>query len=101
MPTTSKILFRGAVTTTTTATLYTAPALTTAVITSILVNNTAASAATFTMFFNTVAVFSAVAIAANSTTIIDLKQALPAGQLIQGGASAVTVTFHISGVEIS
>lgn len=101
MATTTKVLFRGTVTTTTTATLYTVPASTTAVITSILVSNTAASAATFTIYFNTVPVFVTSSIAANSTAVVDLKQVLTAGQLIQGGASATTVAFHISGVEIS
>jgi hypothetical protein len=41
------------------------------------------------------------AIAANSTIYIDLKQALTATQTITGGASAITVSFHISGVEVS
>jgi hypothetical protein len=39
-------------------------------------------------------------IAANSTVYIDLKQVLITTNTITGGASAVTVSFHISGVEI-
>jgi hypothetical protein len=41
------------------------------------------------------------AIPANTTIYIDLKQVLNATHTITGGASAVTVSFHISGVEIS
>jgi hypothetical protein len=41
------------------------------------------------------------AIAANSTVYIDLKQVLTTTKTIKGLASAVTVDFHISGVEIS
>jgi len=41
------------------------------------------------------------AIAANSTVYIDLKQVLDATQVIAGLASATTVNFHISGVEVS
>jgi hypothetical protein len=44
---------------------------------------------------------SAVTIAANQVTIIDLKQVISATQTIQGGASATTMNFHIEGVEIS
>jgi hypothetical protein len=40
-------------------------------------------------------------VAANSTAYIDLKQILATTKTIKGLASAVTVDFHISGVEIS
>jgi hypothetical protein len=40
-------------------------------------------------------------IAANSTAYIDLKQVLVATDTIKGLASATTVDFHISGVEIA
>ena len=85
----------------TNTTLYTVPAATTSVVTNVVVTNTAASAATFTLSFNGVALFTTAAIAANSTAFIDLKQVLSATQLISGLASATTVNFHISGVEIS
>jgi cellulase/cellobiase CelA1 len=105
MATTPKVLFRGAATTSVTTLLYTVPALTTTVISSIAVANTANSAATFTLAIGAsgseVLLFDAVAIAADSTAVIDLKQVLPAAHVIDGGASAVTVSFHISGVEIS
>jgi hypothetical protein len=93
MATTSKVLYRGAAATSNT-TLYTAPTTgTTAVITNILVSNTAAAAGTFTLNIDGVAAFSATAIEANSTAVIDVKT-------ISGSASATTINFHISGVEI-
>lgn len=101
MATTTKALFRGAATTTLTTTLYTVPASTTAVVTNIVVTNTAAAAATFDLALNGTKLADAVAIAADTIVVIDLKQVINATQTIQGGASAVTVNFHISGVEIA
>lgn len=105
MANSAKVLFRGAATTTVTTLLYTVPSATTTVITSIAVANTAASAGTFTLAIGTAAsevlLFDAVAIAADTTTIIDLKQVLTAAQVIDGGASATTINFHISGMEIA
>jgi hypothetical protein len=43
----------------------------------------------------------ATTLAANSTVYIDLKQVLPATATITGGASATSINFHISGVEVS
>jgi glucan phosphoethanolaminetransferase (alkaline phosphatase superfamily) len=100
MATTSKALFRGAASTSST-TLYTVPSATTTVITNVIVTNTAASTATFTLNLNGVAVASGVSLAANSITAIDLKQVLAATNTITGLASATTVNFHISGVEIA
>ena len=101
MATTTKALFRGAATTTLTTTLYTVPSATTTVVTNILVVNTAATAATFDLSLNGVKIADGVAIAADSIFALDLKQVLSATHTIQGGASATTVNFHISGVEIS
>jgi len=101
MATTAKPLFRGAATTTVGTTLYTVPASTTTVVSNIIVTNTAASAATFTLGFAGTSVNTTTAIAANSTIYIDMKQALVATNTITGGASAITVSFHISGVEVS
>lgn len=101
MPTyTSKALFRGAATTTLTTTLYTVPASTTTVVTDIVVTNTAGSAGTFTLSLNDVRIAENVTVAANDSTVIQIKQVLAATQTIKGGASATTVNFHISGVEI-
>jgi BarA-like signal transduction histidine kinase len=101
MATTTKALFRGAATTTLTTTLYTVPSATTAVVTNIVVTNTAATAATFDLALNGVKLADTVAIAADTIFALDLKQVINATQTIQGGASATTVNFHISGVEIS
>lgn len=99
MATTSKVLFRGAASTSNT-TLYTVPASTTTIVTNIVVSNTAGSAATFDLSLDGVQVFNDAAIAANTSAFFDLKQALAAADLIEGLASATTVNFHISGVEI-
>ena len=101
MATTTKALFRGAATTTLTTTLYTVPSATTAVVSNIVVTNTAATAATFDLSLNGVKLADTVAIAADTIFVLDLKQVINATQTIQGGASATTVNFHISGVEIS
>jgi hypothetical protein len=101
MATITKALFRGAATTTVGTTLYTVPASTTAVVSNIVVVNTAATAATFDLALDGVKLATTQAIAANSSAYIDLKQVLATTKIIAGGASAVTVNFHISGVEIS
>ncbi len=100
MPTTTKPLYRAAAATSST-TLYTVPSATTTVVTNIVVDNTAASAATFTISLNGVALLSAAPIDANASVFFDIKQVLNATQVIAGFASATTVNFHISGVEIS
>lgn len=99
MATTSKALVRQAAATSST-TLYTVPASTTTVVTNIAVTNTAASSATFELLLDDVVIAKTVPVAANDTTIIDLKQVLATTKTIKGLASATTVNFHISGVEI-
>lgn len=100
MAVTSKALYRGAAATSST-TLYTVPASTTAIITNIAIVNTASTAATFTITFDGVAIQSGSSIAANTTAYIDLKQVLATTKVIAGLASATTVNFHISGVEVA
>jgi hypothetical protein len=101
MPQTSKALFRGAATTTTSTTLYTVPSATTTVVTDIVVTNTAGSAGTFTISLNDVSIATTVSVGAYDSTVIPLKQVLATTNTIKGGASATTINFHISGVEIS
>jgi hypothetical protein len=101
MATTSKALFRGAATTTTTTTLYTVPSSTTTVVTEIAVANLSATAGTFTMFLAGVKIAETVTVGAYDTTVIPLKQVLVATNTIAGGASATSINFHISGVEIN
>lgn len=104
MATISKALFRGSASTSN-ATLYTVPnTSTTTVVTNIAVTNTATSAATFTLNLDTVAIVSGAPIAANAVATFDIKQVIPADatpKTVSGSASATTVRFHISGVEIS
>lgn len=100
MATVSKALFRGAAATSST-TLYTVPSATTTVVTNILVTNTASSAATYDLLLDDVSIANDVAIAANDTVAIYLKQVLATTKTIKGLASAITVNFHISGVEIA
>lgn len=105
MANTVKALFRGAATTTTTTVLYTVPASTSTVVTNIAVTNTASSSATFTLGMGTAgsntSIHTTTAIGPNATVYIDLKQVLATTNTITGGASATTVSFHISGVEIA
>lgn len=100
MATTTKAFVRQAAATSS-ATLYTVPTSTTAVISNIIIANTAAAAATATISLDGVVLLPAVSIAANSIATFDLKQVLVAGKIIAGFASAATVTFHISGVEVA
>jgi hypothetical protein len=97
----AKALFRGAATTNTATTLYTVPSSTTTVVTNIAVTNTAGTAGTFTLALDSVALHTTTAIAANTTVYIDCKQTLATTKTITGGASAITVNFHISGMEIA
>lgn len=104
MATTTKVLARTAAATTNTI-LYTVPnSSTLAIVTNIVATNTAASAATFTISIDGVALLSGVSLAANSSAFFDLKQVIPANAIpktVNGFASATTVNFHISGVEIA
>jgi hypothetical protein len=100
MPTTSKVLFRGAASTSS-ATLYTVPSATTTVVTDIVITNTASSSGTYELLLNDVVLAKTVTVGANDSTIIQLKQPLTATQTIKGLASATTINFHISGVEIA
>jgi hypothetical protein len=104
MATTTKALFRGAATTTVGTTLYTVPTVsTTTIVSNIAVTNTASTAGTFTLAIDGIALHTTTTIAANTTVYIDCKQVIPANatpKTIKGGASATTINFHISGVEI-
>ena len=105
MANTAKALFRGAATTTLTTNLYTVPAATTTVITSIAVCNAGAAAPDFTLSIgpagSEVKLFDEAEIAADTTTVIDLKQVLATTEVIDGGATSTDVSFHISGMEIA
>jgi hypothetical protein len=100
MATTSKVLFRGAASTSST-TLYTTPSSTTTIVTDIVISNTASSSGTYELLLNDVVLAKTVTVGSNDSTIIQLKQPLTAAQTIKGLASATTINFHISGVEIA
>ena len=100
MATVTKVLARTAAATSST-TLYTVPSATTTVVTNIVICNPTASAVTASMTINAIDILGGVSIAANSSAFFDLKQVIPATQVIAGSASSTSVNFHISGVEIS
>jgi hypothetical protein len=100
MATVSKVLARTAAATTST-TLYTTPSGSTAVVTNIVICNPTTAAVTASMTINSVDLLGSVSIAANSVFSFDLKQVVPATQVIAGSASTTAVDFHISGVEIA
>lgn len=100
MANTFKVLYRGAAATGST-TLYTVPALTTTMITSILVVNTSSSNQTYTLSLNGVVMAPTATIAANDAKVLEIKQVLATGQILAGFASATSVNFHVSGLEIT
>jgi hypothetical protein len=100
MATVTKSLFRGVAALTST-TLYTVPASTTTVISNIAVCNNTSTAGTFTILLDDIELHKDAAIAGNTTAYIDLKQVLDTTKTIKGLASAITIDFHISGVEIA
>ena len=100
MATTTKALFRGAAATSST-TLYTVPASTTTVVTNIVVTNTAGASGTFSLLLDDVSIATTVTVGSYDSTIIDMKQVLATTKTIKGLASATTINFHISGVEIA
>ena len=70
-------------------------------VTNIVICNPTGSAVTASMTINAIDLLGSVSIAATSTAFFDLKQVIPATQVIAGSASSTSVDFHISGVEIS
>lgn len=100
MATISKQMYNGAAATNS-ATLYTTPSSTTAVVTNFVIANTANTAGTFNIFLGGTSIATNEAIPANTTVIFDLKQVLNATQTIAGYASATSINFLVSGVEIS
>jgi len=95
-----KKIFRGAASTSNT-TLYTVPSNTSTVVTNIVVTNVDSSSATFTLSLGGTAIVFDALINANSVATFDIRQVMEESETIQGLASATTVNFHISGVEIS
>ena len=100
MPNTFKVLFRGSASTGST-TLYTVPSSTTTLVNNIVVSNTTGSNATYSINLGGVSMAASVSVPANDAAVLDIKQVLAASATITGFASASTVNFHISGLEIT
>jgi len=100
MANTFTTMYRGSAPTTNT-TLYTVPSDTTSLLNNILVVNTTASAQTYSFNVEDVSMAASVTVPANDTAVLDIKQVLTASATVAGFASASTVNFHISGLEIS
>lgn len=101
MTATPKALSRGLLTNSS-ATLYTVPALTTTIVTNIVLANTSASAVPVTLALDGVVLVPAVSVAANTTTVIDLRQPLATTKLITGFAGTTAViACHIAGSEVT
>lgn len=100
MATVTKQFFRGPASLTET-TLYSVPASTSAVVTNIIITNTAVDAATVTIELNGVPIILNGEVQGNDAIVWDIKQVLSELDILTASASAVTVNFHISGVEIS
>ena len=113
MAVTSKVLLRTQISTSSGGSIaYTVPATSTAVVTNIAVTNTTATAKTFSInvwsyvvgpgSWTTNPLFSGVAIAANTTVVIDLKQVLNSSDKLVPFASADnSLIIHVSGVEVA
>ena len=101
MAATAKVLSRTTLTDSS-ATLYTVPSATTTIVTNIALANITSSDATVDLLLDGVELLKEVTVAANSTSIIDLKQVLVATDTIAGLATATpTITVHVSGVEVT
>lgn len=100
MANTFKVLFRGAASTSNT-TLYTVPAATKTLVTSFVVTNTSSTDATYTVKFDSVDLAAEATVAGNDSIIIEFKQLLETGDVLAASASATTVNFSVSGLEIT
>lgn len=99
MATTPKLMYRGAAALTNT-TLYTVGSGKTGIVTDICVTNTDTVSTTFSINLNGTELISGATLAAKSIATFEIKQILEAADTISGSASATTVKFHISGVEV-
>jgi len=104
MATLTKAMARGAFATTISDIYIVPTSETTSIVTNIVVSNTTNNARVFTLLLDDVELFNNTPIEGNSTVSIDLKQVLDASgtmKKVTGFASADTVKYHISGIEIS
>lgn len=104
MANTFKVIYRGAtpvIDPTSASTVYTVPASTTTLVTNIVVNNSDTSARTYSIYLNNVGFAVNSTIPARDSVIIDAKQVLVATNTVRLVASNASVSFHVSGLEIS
>ena len=92
-------LYRGAATTSST-TLFTAPASVAVAVTNIAIANDSASAITATINLGNFPLLGGISVPANSTQFVDLDQIVYNGETITGSASTTTVDIHIAGYEV-
>ena len=92
------LLYRGAAATSST-TLKTTT--TSTVLTDIVISNSSSSQQYVTMTVDGVNILPAVPISANTVVTIQPKTVIATSKVIAGFATSTSVTFHISGVEIS
>jgi hypothetical protein len=85
--------------------IYIVPsASTTAIVTNIVVTNTTNVNQSFNILLDGVELFNNTPISGNSTVSVDIKQVLdPSGtpKKVSGFATAATVRYHISGIELT
>jgi hypothetical protein len=98
MAATPALLYRGAAATSST-TLKTTT--TNTVLTDIVISNSSSSQQYVTMTVDGVNILPAVPISANTVVTIQPKTVIASSKVIAGFATSTSVTFHISGVEIS
>lgn len=104
MATLTKALARGSFATSLSDIYIVPTSETISIVTNIVVSNTTNNSRTFSILLDGVELFNATPIEGNSTISIDIKQVLDASgtmKKISGFASATTVKYHISGIEIS
>ena len=100
MATISKAMFRGPATTVDN-TLYSVPSATSAIVTNIIISNASSSDQTFSLSLAAVPIASGVVVEANGILALDIKQPISALEEVKGFASSTSVSFHVSGVEIT
>ena len=98
MAATPALLYRGAAATSST-TLKTTT--TSTVLTDIVISNSSSSQQYVTMTVDGINILPAVPISANTVVTIQPKTVIATSKVIAGFATSTSVTFHISGVEIS
>jgi hypothetical protein len=98
MAATPALLYRGAAATSST-TLKTTT--TTTVLTDIVISNSSSSQQYVTMTVDGVNILPAVPISPSTVVTIQPKTVIATSKVIAGFATSTSVTFHISGVEIS